>query len=477
MNYKDFVYGDESNDETLNKKNLISPVEILEELYDFESADFIRLIQAFALFFISGNSEKCQLILIKEIIPFFQSRNQVFGQDMTLTIFFIAVFKENNIFDYFSLIILDKNKILLKPTILLLSLLSSLNEAFVRCISESRDLLNSVYSRILEFNDLHLFENCVILLNNTLRFSDIKIENSFIQVLFDKSQSIKLETSITLNLIINLVRFSELTISNMQFISEMIFEGLQEKLYFESMYLIYYAYQSPDNKLVLFQNLPFIIRIINELESASIFFSNRQLILLYFRILLDILIFDEDDKNGFKTLIYQNFQFEAIKNIQKKNDSQILQYILLFLSKSPAEFILKYSNELFQSEVFFLYFIIDCINDSDWNLKRSGIMFLPVFLKATNPKFLTFLTDARFVDSLINFIESDEPENQKLALRFLNVIIESNLYFQSYSKQLFEKFNDDELKEEINDLVISSEDDEISVLADHVIGFISHISE
>ena len=122
MNYKDFGYGDESNDETLNKKNLISPVEILEELYDFESADFIRLIQAFALFFISGNSEKCQLILIKEIIPFFQSRNQVFGQDMTHTIFFIAVFKENNIFDYFSLIILDKNKILLKPTILLLSL-------------------------------------------------------------------------------------------------------------------------------------------------------------------------------------------------------------------------------------------------------------------------------------------------------------------------------------------------------------------
>ena len=88
-----------------------------------------------------------------------------------------------------------------------------------------------------------------------------------------------------------------------------------------------------------------------------------------------------------------------------------------------------------------------------------------------NNFFLNFLIDYKFLTTLVDFILSDESEMQKLALTFLNSMAHLNFFYQPYSKQLFEFFEENEFIQIIDELIISSEDSEISALAENVMNY------
>lgn len=512
------------NDNTSEVYNLLS----LEELFDFDSEVFFKLIKTFSLCYDSYNFIKCQIILIKEIIPFFQSNRNIFEQYNLDISFFIKIFEANNFFNQFSHIIQESNELLLNPGMLLFSLLSSLHKSFCQCFAECQNLLSSLILHILEYEG-DLFENSVILLNNTIRFYHEDIHIEFIMKFIEKIQISELNTKVALNILTNLIRTFNIPINEYSFFIYIINLGISQSLYLDSMNLIYYCYQNESNKNYLFSIFSIndiaenkiIDNLIQFKQLVSACFLNNDSIILFFRILIDFQSFvfenyDVDDQNRFKFFILENFQIETLKNALRINDPHILQYIFLFLSKSPHEIIAKFTHECFEDEKSCISFIINCIIDREFWLRKIAILFLPIFLKEMGPEiymkelneiketnekeenqetnensetiktyenaekkeiqnrnnfFLNFLIDYKFLTTLVDFILSDESEMQKLALTFLNSMAHLNFFYQPYSKQLFEFFEENEFIQIIDELIISSEDSEISALAENVMNY------
>lgn len=453
------------------KQSIFASLGVLEELLDFDPYVFNQLIETFATSYESDNLIKCNLILYREIIPFFQSSRQIFEQYHLDVDYFIDVFSENKILDHFLQIILENNHYLLEPSILLLSLLSSLHEAFCKYISSFPDFINTLSFFILDFED-ELFENSIILFNNSLQFICEEIDPDFIGEFLDKFQNSEIDTNIIQNIFINMIQYANVLISAFPFIINIIIKGMSESYFLDSMNLIYHCYQNELNQKFLIEYLPDILQ-----KLIPISFTNIDCLLIYFRILIDVLNFDTDNQNLFKNLIFENIPIETLKNALNTNDFRVIQSLFSFLSICPKTIIIQFSLECFDKNETCVQFIIKCILDCEHKLKKSAIHFLSIYIKEIfsdtkyshkNANLLNFLVDEDFIDILSKFIQTDDTEVQKLALNFLNAIIELDFYSDTYFPQLFEYFQEEEVIEIIEELSISSTDDDIANLAESV---------